>query len=113
MGQETDVQWPDDTGRGKVWSLVSDPLEIAEAVIRVATDLPIEDAEFLAKTALKRQWTRKSVAESLLALQVKVLRDQYAELIDAVGSLPDAEDQEAMRRYAKRAAARDAKLDDK
>lgn len=89
-----------------------------EEVARVSLDVRVRDDDFLerfaayknalndvTKTKLRRRWTRKSMAESLLAAQCDVLRNQLTEMVAAFGELPPASDTEAVKRYAKRVAA--------
>lgn len=58
---------------------------------------------------LRKQWTRKSMAESMLAIQCDALRVQLAEMKEALGSLPDGKDDTAMEKYARRVLAWDKK----
>lgn len=103
---------------------MGDSVEIGEdePVERLQLDVRVSDDAFLSRFAayrnalakaqdkkLKRRWSRKSLAESLLAIQCDALRAQLEEMFQALGELPDAKDIEAMDRYAKRVVAWDKK----
>ncbi len=120
----TSVQLPRNTRRESLWSSVADPVDIGggEAVERMTLDVRVADAEFLGQLAeyrnaiaaakgvkLKRKWTRKSVAESFLAAQCDVMREQMKKLLATLGPLPSADEEDAMSRYAKRVVALDSK----
>lgn len=78
-------------------------------------DVSPDDLEILEKIAafknksaeardqvLRKKWTRKSLAESFLAIQCRNQRQQIASMVEALGPLPDADDEKAMAKYAKR-----------
>ncbi len=110
---------------------VADTLEITddEPVIRITLDIRVRDDEFLAKFAeyrnavarastkqlvgrtvrVKRQWSRKSIAEATLAARCDAIKRELKPLFDALGPLPEPDDVEALDRYAKRALALEKK----
>ena len=54
---------------------------------------------------LRRQWTRKTVAESFITKRVVDEREEFREILEAVGPFPDAKDEVAMLRYAQAVVA--------
>lgn len=95
-----------------------------EQVERVTLDIRAVDFDFLgrfaafrnamasaSKVKLKRKWSRKSMIEAQIAVRVEVIRAQMAEMFAELGPLPEAKDELAMERYAKRVVAHDKKLD--
>jgi hypothetical protein len=132
MDRDTDVQSRGNTNRETVWGVVVDPLDFGEEKVieRLSLDVASTDSELLERFAayrnalaavqdktLRRKWTRKSLAESMLAGQCDALRQQLADMFAAVGDLPRApngpEDKgaaEAMEKYARRVLAWDKKL---
>lgn len=91
-----------------------------EEVERLSLDVSKKVVEFITRIAayrntlaglqgkrLKRKWTRKSLAESLLEIQVSVLTEQFAQMVDACGELPAADDTEAMEKYVRKVMAWD------
>lgn len=104
---------------------MSDPIELQDALSetdRFTLDVPATDASFLERFAayrnalaraqgkrLRRQWSRKGMAESLLAAQVDGMRQQMAEMLKDLGDLPAADDKDALEAYAKRVIAWDKK----
>ncbi len=107
----------------RVWLAVHGPKDIdreEEEVERLSLDVSKTVVEFITRIAayrntlaaiqgkkLKRKWTRKALAESLLEIQVAVLREQFAQMVDACGELPPADDAEAMERYVRKVMAWD------
>lgn len=98
-------------------------IEDGEEIERVTLELPVSDVDFIARVAEYRntlakvqkkkirKWSRKSLAESLLAAQVMQLRKQFADMISSCGPIPDPDDEIAMVRYAKRVIEWTAKLE--
>ena len=116
----TAVQLPRSTPPEKVAFSVADSVDIGEGepVDRLSLDVRASDAAFLERFAeyrnelakaqgkkLKRKWSRKSLMESLLAIQCDALRKQLGPVFERFGDLPDAKKKEEMERYAKRVAA--------
>lgn len=120
------VQFMSDAKNGRVWSSVSDPVDIAGDVTeRVSLDISPADYAFLKRYAkyrnalakaqgkkLKASWSRKSLGESFLAIQCDAARHQLKQLFDAVGDFPresgdKAKDAAAMLKYAKAVIAWD------
>lgn len=92
-------------------------------VTRVSVDMRAPDAGLAEQYAayrnalavaqgkrLRRQWTKKSMVEAMLAMQADTLRHQLAQLVAALGEMPKPEDEAAMVAYAERALALDKKL---
>jgi hypothetical protein len=132
MNRETAVQSRRNTNRETVYSVVVNPLDYGEerAVERLTLDVPADDADLMERFAayrnalaavqgktMRKKWTRKSLAESMLSAQCDSLREQLGEMFGAVGDLPappDGPDDkaafEAMEKYARRVLAWDKKL---
>lgn len=121
----TAVQLRRITNPENLWASVPDPFDIddEEAGRRLSVDIRPADYDLLAQFAayrnalaavqgkrLRKLWSRKSMAESMLAIQCDALRHQLREMLTAVGPLPAADDPDEMRRYAKRVSAWDKKL---
>lgn len=51
---------------------------------------------------LRRKWTRKTITESVISGGADSLRKQFAEMVAALGEMPDGADEPGMLRYAKR-----------
>lgn len=83
---------------------------------RLSLDMPQADADLLARFAayrnalaaaqgkkLRKRWTRKSIAEHLLHIQLEGLLQQLSDMIEAVGPLPsaDTKDIAKMEEYAR------------
>lgn len=101
-----------------------DPLARAEKIesdlVRVTLDLRPEQAEFLEKYAAyrnvlnaaeKRQfrkWTRKSAAEAFVDAQIASVQRNMKGVFDALGELPDADDEKALSTYVGRVLELDA-----
>jgi hypothetical protein len=81
-------------------------------------DIPKDEADFLElyadyrnqlgeleladkKAKPGQKWTRKSLSEYLLRAEIQALKEQFAPIAKALGSLPD--DDDAMRKYVARA----------
>lgn len=122
MRENTAVQLKWGLPSEKVWLAVSGPVDMddGQEVERLSLDIRAEDFEFLTRLAayrnalaalqdkrLKRKWTRKSLAESMLAAQCDAMRHQIAEMIAACGEIPAADDREAMEKYARKVIAWD------
>ncbi len=118
----TVVQLSESARGGSLDASVANPFEISdgEPVERLSLDVRASDVAFLVRFAayrnalaraqgkkIKRQWSRKSLMESLLSIQVDGLRQQLRGLFDALGEIPehDTKDSGPMDAYAKRAAA--------
>lgn len=108
-----------------MWVPVVDPDDIGGVggpVIRFTVDLPKEEAEFLERFAaysnvraderkerLRSRWSRKNMAEALLASQVKAIRSQLEPMMSDLGPLPpapkpkDHEAESVLVRYVRRA----------
>ena len=100
---------------------VADPLDIdpSEKVERLSLDIRLADAELIGRyaayknmlaeltpdTRLKRQWSRKGMAESMLTSQVEVLKGQLKDLFEALGRFPPADDKDEMEKFVRRAIA--------
>lgn len=98
-----------------------------EGYMRLTLEIPESDAVFLDQFAayrnalakvqgknLRRQWSRKRMAESLLAVQVDAARHQLAEMFAACGPFPaltgdSKKDAEAMEKFARSVLKWDAK----
>jgi hypothetical protein len=119
MRNDTEVQllgWP---GADKAWGDVAGPTEIPDDFVeRLSLDVGVKDFDFLERLAayrnalaaaqdikLKRRWSRKSQAESFIAIQCDVMRMQLSEMIAECGDLPPADDREAVEKYARKVVA--------
>jgi hypothetical protein len=107
------------------WGVVGDPEDTEEGLegyVRVSFDVRARDYDYFGRLAtyrntlakvkgikLRRQWTRKSVGEQLLGQRADEYRLQIAEMVQACGDLPAADDEVAMRAYAIRVIAWDKK----
>jgi hypothetical protein len=90
-----------------------------ESHLPVVLQVRLADAEFCARLAehrnavavaqgkrLRKQWTRKSIAEVCFAAGVDAIRARLSEMEAACGPLPEADaTDEARERYAKRVLA--------
>jgi hypothetical protein len=105
----------------RVWLSVGRQIDMTgQAVDRLSLDIPLEDALFLERYAeyrnavaverklrLRKKASRKSVAEEFLITQVRVMREEFAEIFKELGEFPSADDPEAMARYARKVVAWD------
>jgi hypothetical protein len=95
-------------------------IDDSQEVERLSLDIRTQDFEFLSRLAayrnvlaalqgrrLKRKVTRKSLAESFIAVQCDAMRNQLAEMLQACGELPSGEDPEAVEKYARKVLAWD------
>lgn len=81
---------------------MTDPKDLGdEQVVRLLLDVPKADADFLEQYAqyrnalavvrkmrVKRRWSRKSQVEAIVSEAADALRQQLADMIDAVGPMP-------------------------
>jgi hypothetical protein len=99
------------------------PPGVSDAKVKTLSfDLPLEDLDWLGRYAEyrnalqlvlaeeadakpRRKWSRKSLGERLLSKQIEAKREKLRKVIDTLGELPDADDVDAMKKYAKRALA--------
>lgn len=99
------------------------PPAVSDAKVKTLSfDLALEDLDWLGRyseyrNALqlvlaeeaggkpRRKWSRKSLGERLLSKSIETKREKLRKVIAALGELPDADDAEAMKKYAKRALA--------
>lgn len=126
MRTNTAIQLRGGGTHGNVLIDVSDPTDISEdeSVERLSLDIGAADFDLLERFAayrnalasaqqkkLKRKWSRKSVAESLLAAQVAALRQQIAQMVADLGPIPSADPKhrDEMEKYARRVLAWDKK----
>lgn len=110
----------------RLWLLVSGPEDMDEhEAKRLSLDISAKDFEFLERLAeyrnvlarvrakrLKRQWSRKSLAESFVAIQCAAARDELREMIEAVGDIPPADDIETLEKYVRKVLAWDKRNND-
>jgi hypothetical protein len=102
------------------WLTMVGPPEISaeEETERITVEVSVADADFISRYAalrnalaeaedrrLRKKWTRKMMAESMLAAQCDAARQQMQDMFKALGDLPDAEDKAACLTYAKKALA--------
>lgn len=94
------------------------PLFNDSGVVSYTVDVSDADAVFFEKVAqyrnalavaqgkaLRRKWTRKTITETVIAGGADSLRAQFAQMVSALGEMPDAEDETGMLRYARRVIA--------
>lgn len=94
------------------------PEEYEEATVRLSLDLSAQAMDWLARFAvyrnamaeaqgkkLKEKWSRKSLAEHFIALQVEQMQAQLAAMLEACGPIPDAKDAAAMKKYVAKVVA--------
>lgn len=119
------MQLSERTQGGTFWLVVSDPLETSEVTShRMTVDVSAEVWEWLRSMAtyrnqlaqlqakrLRRQWTSKAIAESLLAAAIDGVKAQMAELFERLGPVPSADDEKAVEAYAKKVLAWDSRLE--
>ncbi len=123
MRDESNVQYRGLQEGENVFGSVSGPLDLGdEEVKRASLDMRADDYGFLERYAayrnalavaqgkkLRQQWSRKSMAESFIAIQCDAARYQLREMLAAVGDLPEASDEKAMAKYAEAVIAWDKK----
>ena len=119
----------DGGGREKPWFSVTGPGDIEDdrESERLSLDVRASDYDFLTSFAayrnalarvmgkrIRKQWSRKQMAESFISMQVDAMRAQLAEMLKACGELPtfdskDPKSRAAMDSYVKKVIAWDAK----
>lgn len=123
MDTRTAVQLRSGGGSGAFWSSVDQPdTGEGQVVKRASLDLPPEVFDFadrvaayrnalarVQKVSIRTQWSRKTVMEQQMMLRYRQMLSEMEALFSALGDLPDADDAEAMDRYAARAIALDKK----
>jgi len=119
MDTRTAVRLRSGGGSGTFWSSVDQPdTGEGQVVKRASLDLPPEVFDFadrvaayrnalarVQKVSIRTQWSRKTVMEQQMMLRYRQMLSE----MEALGDLPDADDAEAMDRYAARAIALDKK----
>lgn len=100
----TDVQLLSRALRVRSAGVVSGPRDLSDvAVHRLLVDVPLKDLALLEQyatymnkvaeargTRIKRQWSKKSLAEDLVSEQCDTIRRQLASMFDALGPFPEA-----------------------
>lgn len=97
---------------------MSDPdsIDLGEEPVKVTSlAVRLKDLDFLERYAAYRnelgkqrktpanpKWSKKSMAEQLLAVKCDEKRGQLKDLFDAIGEFPPAGDEKAMTAYVKR-----------
>lgn len=99
-----------------------------EGFTRLTLEIPAPDAELFRALAayrnalasaqgktLRKQWTRKMMAESAISAQADSIRQQLAPMFEACGPFPvltghESRDEKAMREYAARVLAWDKRI---
>ena len=124
MLKDTDVQWRKRVRRGRVALAVPSPRDLGEEeVTRLLIDVPTSELRLIEqistfrnvlaavqKKKLRRQWSRKSLAEQFISDQLLVEARQYEEMFREVGPFPEIsgtadEKRATMEKYAKRVVA--------
>jgi hypothetical protein len=126
---ETPVQLNRRAGRERVGVAVPTPRDLGdEEVTRLLLDVPTSELRLIEQIAtfrnalaavqkkkLKRQWSRKSLAEHFISDQLLVAAQQYQQMFEEVGPFPEIsgtadEKRAVMEEYAKLVIAWTEKL---